>query len=45
MSNKILELCFGKVINVQDISKHFFEFYKVLRKIIFFLTDYQLLIP
>jgi hypothetical protein len=45
ISNKIRELYIGKVINVQDISKHFFKFYNVIQKINFFHVDYQILIP
>ncbi len=45
ISNKILELCIGKGINVKEIRKHFFKFYKALQKILFLYVDYQSLTP
>ena len=45
ISNKILELCIGKGINVKEIRKHFFINYKPNTKINSLYTDNQAFKP
>ena len=42
ISIKIRELYIGKGINVQEIRKHFFKFYKIIYKINSLTTDNQI---